>query len=65
MSDERRPIDHIDEAVGVSAEAAELAEHIRDTKPRHRREELIDQLITMIDDAHEHALTASVGLEDD
>jgi len=62
MSDERRQIDHVDHAVGVTSEAAELAEHIRDTGPRYRRKELMDQLVTMIDDAHESALSATVRL---
>ena len=65
MNDEKQPIDHVDDAVGVTGEAAELAEHIRDTNPRHRRKELLDQLITMIDDAHESALTASVKLDNE
>jgi len=63
--DERRPQDLAQEAGGVAAEAAELAEHIRDTDPRYRREELMNQLIRMIDDAHEAATTAEVRLNDE
>ena len=60
---EKRPIDYLDESVGLSAEAAELAEHIKETEPRWRREELLDQLITMIDDSHEQAANALVRFE--
>lgn len=60
---EKRPIDYLDESVGISAEAAELAEHIKETEPRHRRAELFNQLITMIDDSHEQAANALVGFE--
>lgn len=65
MNDERRPVDLVDEAVGINREAAELAEHIRDTQPQYKREELLTKLVEMIDDAHESALKASVRLEDD
>lgn len=65
MTDELRPKDYADEATGVSAEAAELAEHIRDSEPRHTRDEQFDLLIRLIDDAHESALTASVRLDDE
>lgn len=64
MADERRPIDYINESVGASAEAAELAEHIRDTEPRYTRDKQFDLLVELIDDAHEGALTASVRLEE-
>lgn len=60
---ERRPVDSIDEWVGITKEAAELAEHIRDTKPEWKREELMDELIDMIDGAHEEALDASGRLK--
>lgn len=65
MTDERRPIDLINESVGITTEAAYLAEHIKDTDPQWQRKELLDQLVGMIDDAHESALKASVELEDD
>lgn len=64
MTNEQRPVDLAQEAQGIAAEAAELAEHIRDTDPRWRREALLDQLVEMIDDAHEAAATAQVRLED-
>lgn len=62
---EQRPEDLAKESRAVAREAAELAEHIRDTDPRWRRAELLNQLIEMIDDAHEAALTAEVRLEDE
>ena len=65
MSDEKRAADRIEDVVGITQEAAELAEHIQDTAPRHKREELFEQLVEMIDDAHEEALTVSVGWDDD
>jgi len=60
---EKRPADFAEESAGIAAEAAELAEHIRDADPRYRREEQFDMLIEMIDDAHECSLTASVRLD--
>ena len=62
-ADELRPIDHIDEAVGKSAEAAELAEHIRDSDPTYTREQQLNLLVQLIDQSHERALTASVRLD--
>ena len=62
-SDERRPVDHVQESRAIAAEAAELAEHIRDTEPRWKREELFNQLIEMIDDSHQEAAAAEVALE--
>jgi len=64
MTDERRPVDLVDDAVGTSAEAAELAEHILEENPRHTRKEQFELLIRLIDDAHEAALSASVQLDD-
>jgi NTP pyrophosphatase (non-canonical NTP hydrolase) len=65
MNSEQRPVDHAQEAQGIAAEAAELAEHIRDSNPQYRREELLDELVEMIDDAHEAAVTAQIQLDDE
>ena len=62
-SSEKRPVDFANESAGLAAEAAELAEHIRDTDPRHRRGEQFKMLIEMIDDAPECAMTASVRVD--
>lgn len=64
MEDERRPVDLAQESQAIAAEAAELAEHIRDTNPQWRREALMSQLIDMIDDAHSAAVKAQIQLED-
>lgn len=64
VSSEKRPIDRIEEANGVLAEAAELTEHIRDTDPAWCRERLLTQVIEMIDDAHEETLEAHLEMED-
>lgn len=64
MSDEQRPVDLSNEAGGITSEAAFLAEHIRDTDPQWKREELMDTLISMIDDANEAAFEAAIRLED-
>jgi hypothetical protein len=61
---EKRPVDHIDEVIGITAEAAELAEYIRDTDPRWKREELLTQLVDIIDDAHQEAAEAHVELDE-
>lgn len=62
---EARPIDLAQEAESTAAEAAELAEHIRDTNPQWTREEQMDLLIDLIDDSHEAALKAYVGLDNE
>jgi len=60
---EKRPIDRVEEIIGVTAEAAELAEHIRDTDPKWERDELLTQLVDMIDDAHKEAAETHMELE--
>lgn len=62
---EARPQDMAHEAASTAAEAAELAEHIRDTNPQWTREEQMDLLIDLIDDSHEAALTAHVRLDNE
>ena len=61
---EMRVQDAAHEIAGINAEAAGLLEHVKETKPRHRREELLEQAIKMIDDAHELAIRAELELED-
>jgi len=63
--DELRPVDRVDEVVGITCEAAELAEHIRDTEPLYKREEILEQLISMVDDAHEEAAKASITMNNE
>jgi len=66
MSDgEARPVDMAHESASVAAEAAELAEHIRDTNPQWTREEQMDRLVDLVDDAHEAALKAHVVLDNE
>jgi len=55
LEGEQRPVDAAAEVAERTAETAVLAEYIRDTEPRHAREELFNQLIKMIDDTHELA----------
>lgn len=62
---EGRPVDMAHESASVAAEAAELAEHIRDTNPQWTREEQMDLLVDLIDDAHEAALETHVGLDNE
>jgi hypothetical protein len=64
LEGEKRPIDATQEIAGVTCEASELAEHIRDTDPRWKREELLTQLIEMIDDSHELAVRTQMELEE-
>jgi len=64
LEGEQRPVDAAREIAGINAEAAGLAEHIKDTDPRWKREELLDQLLTMVDDAHELAIRTEMELED-
>jgi len=52
------------EIAGINMEAAALLEHISETKPRYRREELLEQAIKMIDDAHELAIRIELELEE-
>jgi len=61
---EMRVQDAAHEIAGINAEAAGLLEYVKETKPRHRREELLEQAIKMIDDAHELAIRAELELED-
>jgi len=65
LEGEKRPVDAADEIAGINAEAAELLEHIEATDPRWKREELLQQAIDMIDDAHKLALKTHMELEDE
>ena len=64
LEGEQRPVDAAQEIAGVTAEAAELAEHIRDTDPQWKREELLTELVDMIDDAHELSCRTQLELEE-
>ena len=65
QTDERRPIDLVDESIQKSAEAAQFAEHIRDNSPKYTREKQFELLIQLIDESHESALAALVGLDNE
>jgi len=65
LDGEKRPVDAANEIAGINAEAAELLEHISETNPKWRREELLGEVVQMIDDAHELAVRTSMELEDD
>jgi NTP pyrophosphatase (non-canonical NTP hydrolase) len=64
LEGEMRAQDAANEIAGKTAEAAELAEHIKESDPRHYRDELFDELIGMIDDSHELAVRTEVELDE-
>jgi len=63
LEGEQRPQDAAGEIGRTLAEAAEMAEHIRDSEPRHTREAQFDQLIAILDDSHELALRTEMDLK--
>jgi len=65
LEGEKRPVDAAREITGITCEASELAEHIRDTNPEWKREELLSKLIEMIDDAHELSARTKMELGND
>jgi len=64
LEGEQRPIDAAQEIEGITAEAAELAEHIRDTQPQWTREQQLTQLISLIDDANDLAARTEMELDE-
>jgi len=64
LEGEQRPQDAAKEIAGTTAEAAELLEHIRDTDPQWKREELLDKVIEMVDSAHTLAVRTELELKE-
>jgi len=64
LEGEMRPVDAAQEIGGSTAEIAELLEHIRDTEPRWKREELLNIAIDALDDTHALAVRTHMELRD-
>lgn len=63
--DERRSIDKIREARGVSAEAAELIEHVIESDKMWRRDKLLLTAVGMIDDVNKLCFDIEQVMDDE
>lgn len=58
-------IDKIGKVSDITKEASELAQHIRDSKPEETREQQMEQLVSMLDNAHAEAFNACTQLDEE